>query len=400
MRPTMRSDETYARYQDLQAYVSWTPADAERVRAIGSLVKPVFATLIDDFYQEIDRHPGARDVITGGAEQIARLKQSLHAWLEELFAGVYDEAYVQRRSKVGRRHVEIGLEQIYTNVALSRLRKGLALALSNAWNGDPRELVLAAESLHRLIDLDLAIIEDAYQSAYVRRQQQSDRLAAIGQVAGGIAHELRNPLNVVQTSIYYLLNAKQLTPEKLADHLRRIERQVGLADGVITALSDFARLPIPTLQNMPLEGCLREVLETTILPEHIKVHLDIAPDVSKLLGDPGQLKIVFGNLIRNSRDAMAGGGELTITARKANNREVEITVADTGVGIKPEDLERIMEPLYSTKARGIGLGLAITRAIIDKHQGKLRVASELGRGSQFSVTLPGAVEEEAAQVRS
>jgi two-component system sensor kinase FixL len=102
------------------------------------------------------------------------------------------------------------------------------------------------------------------------------------------------------------------------------------------------------------------------------------------------LKIVFGNLIRNARDAMANGGRLEMTARPADGNSIEIVVVDTGVGIKPEDLERIMEPLYSTKARGIGLGLAITRAIIDKHHGRLRVTSEPGKGSRFSVTLPAA----------
>lgn len=155
--------------------------------------------------------------------QIARLKHSLETWLEELFAGTYDETYVQRRSKVGKRHVEIGLEQIYTNAALSRLRKGLVKVLASEWAGSSDDLHLATESLHRLIDLDLAIIEYTYQSEYFRRQQQNDRLAAIGQVAGGIAHELRNPLNVVKTSIYYLLNAKQVTPAKLTDHLQRID---------------------------------------------------------------------------------------------------------------------------------------------------------------------------------
>src|SRR5438093_8079356 len=100
-------------------------------------------------------------------------------------------------------------------------------------------------SLNTLLDLDLAIIEDAYQAEYTARQQRTERLAAIGQVAGGIAHELRNPLNVVKTSVYYLLNARNPTPAKTAEHLQRIERHVVVADGVITALSNFARLPLP-----------------------------------------------------------------------------------------------------------------------------------------------------------
>jgi len=386
----MPQQTVFERYQDLQAYVGWTSADAARVSNLVPLVESSFVPLVEDFYQEIDRHPEARKVITGGAEQIARLKGTLVVWLKELFAGNYDAAYVQRRSNVGLRHVEIGLEQIYTNAALSRLRKGLLQTISEAWSGTAHELAVAVDSLNRLLDLDLAMIEDAYQTEYERRRRQSDRLATIGQVAGGIAHELRNPLNVIKTSVYYLLNARQVTPEKRAEHLQRIERQVSTADGVITALNDFARLPIPSLERMPIEALLRDVLENTPLPKSVEVQIDVPLSVPDLLGDAAQVKIVFGNLIRNARDAMPSGGRLTLSAQRIEGDQVEIWVIDTGVGIKPEDLERVMEPLYSTKARGIGLGLAITRAIVEKHQGRLRVTSELGRGTEFIVTLPAA----------
>jgi len=386
----MGTSEVFRRFQDLQQYVGWSSADADRVVQLLPLVEGTFVTLIEDFYEEIDRHPDARKVVTGGAEQVERLKGTLIVWLKELFAGRYDHEYVRRRSDVGRRHVEIGLEQIYTNVALSRLRKGLLRTVAGNWRGTAVELAASIESLNALLDLDLAIIEDAYQMEYERRRRQSDRLATIGQVAGGIAHELRNPLNVIKTSVYYLLNAKHATAEKRAEHLARIERQVSVADGVITALNDFARLPLPALTRMAIEPCLREVLETNALPANIVVSIDVPASIPDLLGDPGQLKIVFGNLVRNARDAMPNGGKLDLSASRSD-QEVEIKVCDTGVGIKPEDLERVMEPLYSTKARGIGLGLAITRAIVDKHQGRLRVSSQLGAGTQFVVTLPAAV---------
>jgi len=386
----MPDQKVFERYRDLQAYVGWTPDDVARVLQLAPLVESSFVPLVEDFYQEIDRHPDARKVVTGGTEQIDRLKGTLVIWLGELFAGNYDAAYVRRRSNVGLRHVEIGLEQIYTNAALSRLRKGLLKTIGESWRGTAAELAAAVDSLNRLLDLDLAIIEDAYQTEYERRRRQSDRLATIGQVAGGIAHELRNPLNVIKTSVYYLLNARQSTPEKRAEHLQRIERQVSTADGVITALNDFARLPIPSLERMAIETCLRDILESTSLPENVVVHIDVPSSVPDLLGDAGQLKIVFANLIRNAREAMPAGGNLNLSAKKTDGDQVEVFVADTGVGIKPEDLDRVMEPLYSTKARGIGLGLAITRAIVEKHLGRLRVTSEQGNGTQFVVTLPAA----------
>ncbi len=171
------------------------------------LLEPALPALIDDFYEEIERHPETRQVITGGQPQVKRLKGTLIRWLHELLSGPYDADYVERRWRVGHRHVEIGLEQVFTNAALSRLRTGLNRILSDAPETPELDVRTATQSLNRLLDLDLAIIEDAYQTEFALRQQRIERLAAIGQIAGGVAHEVRNPLNVIKTSVYYLLNA-------------------------------------------------------------------------------------------------------------------------------------------------------------------------------------------------
>jgi two-component system NtrC family sensor kinase len=379
----------YQRYQQLQRYVNWTESDAARVQTIGRLVAPYFAALVDDFYSEIENHPEAKKVITGGDEQIARLKKTLVRWLEELFSGCYDRDYVERRWRVGFRHVEIGLIQVYTNAALSRLRRGLLAALEKEWHETIQELLVIRESLNMLIDLDLAIIEDAYQTEFQRRQAAAERLATIGKVAGGVAHELRNPLNVVKTSVYYLLNAKNAPPEKIKTHLERIERQVGVADRVITALNDFARLPLPQLERVDVEASLQEVLELNSMPSNVAVEWSIGAPPPAVMGDHAQLHIVLSNLIRNARDAMSSGGTLRLGARESRD-QVEITVQDTGVGIPPENLSRILEPLYSTKAKGMGLGLSIAHEILGRHNGALHVTSELGVGSVFTIRLPRA----------
>ncbi len=384
----------FERYRELQSYVGWTEADARRVAASAPLLEPFLQALIDDFYEEIERHPDARKVITGGRAQIERLKGTLIQWIRDLLSGVYDEAYVARRWRVGWRHVEIGLEQVYTNVALSRLRTGMVRALQENWPGEPDVLRETVRSLDRLLDLDLAIIEDAYQAEYAGRLQRTERLATLGQVAGGVAHELRNPLNVVKTSVYYLLNARNPTAEKRADHLRRIERNVELADNVITALSNFARMPVPEMRPIAVESMVHEVLEINPPGDHIEVSLECPPGLPCALGDLDQLRIALGNLVRNARDAMPGGGRLTVAAHAEDGR-LEISVADTGSGIEESELARIMEPLYSTKARGLGLGLAIARSIVERNQGIIRVDSEPGRGSVFTVRLIAAPREGA-----
>jgi signal transduction histidine kinase len=387
----MTPDERFRRYQDLQRYVGWTDEDAHNVRSVAGLLDPYLGGLVDDFYEEIERHPDARKVITGGPAQIERLKGTLVAWLRELLAGPYDQTYVERRWRVGWRHVEIGLDQVYTNTALSRLRRGLLRALADRWTGEVSELLPIRQSLNTLLDLDLAIIEDAYQAEYLARRQRVERLAAIGQVGGGVAHELRNPLNVIKTSVYYLLNARNPTPEKRDEHLRRIERHVTLADGVITALSNFARMPLPDLKPVAVRRVVEEAVEVNPPPDTVRVVHDWPGDLPSVLADTDQLRIVFANLVRNAREAMPHGGTLTVAGRRVEGH-VEVSVADTGAGIPPEHLSRIMEPLYTTKARGLGLGLALARAILEKNRGSLSAVSRPGEGTTFTVRLTAATE--------
>jgi signal transduction histidine kinase len=281
-------------------------------------------------------------------------------------------------------------------MALSRLRKEIHRFVEKAWTGEKAELLKSRDALNMLLDLDLAIIQDAYQEEYLNRQQQAERLAAIGQVAGGIAHELRNPLNVIKTSVYYLLNAKNPSPEKTAEHLGRIEKQVARSDGVITALSNFAKLPIPNLQPFVLEAFLKETVQDAEIPQEIATLIDCSFDVQNAVGDASQLQIVMRNLIKNACDAMPGGGQLTIQAQEADGN-VAISVVDTGHGIEPENLHRIMQPLFTTKARGIGLGLAMARAIAEKHGGSLTAQSVPGQGSTFTLLLPAKANRDGVQ---
>jgi transcriptional regulator with PAS, ATPase and Fis domain/truncated hemoglobin YjbI len=159
------------KYYELQRYVGWSEEDQNRVTSIGLDLLARCEPLIDDFYEEILRHPRAAQVITGGQEQISRLKTTLRQWLRQLLTGPYDHDYVVLRSNVGRKHADIGLDQLFTNAAISRLRTGLFYLLQGLWKGATAELVQTIVSLNKLLDLDLAIIEDAYQTAYLSRQE-------------------------------------------------------------------------------------------------------------------------------------------------------------------------------------------------------------------------------------
>lgn len=381
--PTRR---LFDRYRELQGYVGWDDENARTIESLQPLVEPHFPQLVEDFYDEIQRHPDALKVITGGEPQIERLKQTLIGWLQDLFSGRYDEDYVGRRWKIGYRHVEIGLDQVYTNVALSRLRRGLLAAIEESATNSTPDLLHARSVLNTLLDLDLALIEDAYQTEHTNRQQSMERLATVGKVAGGVAHELRNPLNVIKTSVFYLLNARNPNPEKTAKHLNRIERQVGVADDVIVSLSSFARMPFPNQQPFAVGPFLREVLDEHEIADGIDASIECPDHVPMILADRGQMKIVFSNLIRNACDAMPDGGRLILSAEDEGEC-VGVCVSDTGHGIEAEHLARVMEPFFSTKSRGIGLGLALAKALVEKNDGRLSVESEIRQGTTFTVLL-------------
>jgi len=165
----------FKRYKELQAYVGWTDEDAVRVASVAAIVEANMDVLIRDFYAEIQRHPEAAQVITGGSPQIARLMASLRAWLTESLECRSDADYVQRRWKIGLRHAEIGLNPAYTSAAMSRLRNGLINILATETNHSPTEFCNLVQSFNKLLDLDLSIIQDAYEAEYLSREKVAER---------------------------------------------------------------------------------------------------------------------------------------------------------------------------------------------------------------------------------
>lgn len=275
------------------------------------------------------------------------------------------------------------------------------LAVSEISAGPPRlfagivrDITDIKDAQRKLTQLNQELEQRVRQRTMQLREAQSElvrneRLATLGQVSGGIAHEIRNPLNAIKTSSYYLLNAKAPSEEKVREHLERIDRQVSLIDNVVTALTDVARLPEPQLDQCDIRMVVAQVSAAVAIDDSITIVNDIPSDLPKALVDSNQIPIVFRNLIRNARDAMTDGGTLTISAQVLKD-QLAIHVTDTGIGISKDDLRRITEPLYSTKTKGMGLGLAISKAIIEKNGGQLDVKSEVGKGTTFTVLLRAA----------
>lgn len=233
-------------------------------------------------------------------------------------------------------------------------------------------------------------------SRLLRQQQEelirSERLASIGRLAAGVAHEINNPISTI-SSIAQWLGKRHRADKELQVQFGTIEQQADRCAGIVQRLLDFAHPSSPEATTVDIHELLRNSLS------FLKHALDRSGIVTvtqyeapehHVIGDPHQLMQVLINLTLNAVHAMPNGGELTISTERATNWNVQIVFSDTGMGIPAEILSSIFDPFFTTKepGEGTGLGLAISHTIIEQHQGTIKVSSEPGTGSQFVITLP------------
>jgi signal transduction histidine kinase len=221
------------------------------------------------------------------------------------------------------------------------------------------------------------------QTALVRRE----KLAILGQLASGVGHELRNPLGVMTNAVYYL-EAIQSGPPKVREYLEILRNQIRLSEKIVGDLLDFARVRPPALESVVLPELVESQLGRAAVPENVRVSREFPGDLPTAHVDPIQIGQVVLNLLTNAIQAMEEtGGVLTLTGRRAEDG-VMLEVTDTGPGMTPDVLAQVFEPLFTTKARGIGLGLAVSRSLAEANAGTIVAASEPGRGATFTLTLP------------
>ncbi|HEY6100675.1 MAG TPA: ATP-binding protein [Anaeromyxobacter sp.] len=251
-------------------------------------------------------------------------------------------------------------------------------------------------------DIGLLAREFNAMAASLDRQRdelrRAERLATIGRISAQITHEIRNPLNAIGLNAELLeeeLEQAETPPREAVQLVQAISREVDRLNGVAEEYLRFAKPPRQELARQDLAeilGSLLDFLAPELAAARIEVRRELAPGLPAVRGDEGQLRAVFLNLLRNSREAMPRGGTVTVATRRAG-ATVEVVVGDTGGGIPPEDLTRIFEAFYSTKERGTGLGLAFAQQVVKEHGGTIRCESALGRGTTFTINLPAEREE-------
>jgi len=387
--------ETYLR--SLETYVGFTEESSALLRAARPYVAPHVAGIIDDFYATIEAHPGARQSITGGEAQINRLKRTLERWLDDMLLGPHDEDYVLRRSRIGRVHVRINLPQAYMFTAMNRMRIQVAAVIQRALEAEPLLRDETVVALHQIMDIELAIMLETYREDLEAKNRTAERLATIGQFAAGIGHELRNPLGVVETSVFLLRQHFQQQPgppdPKVLRHLDKISAEVKRSTSTIEDLLELARNRPPHRQLVSVRALLEGAAAAAHLPATVDVTLDaVATDMARL--DPDQITRVLTNLLINAGQAIDAVGPGRVEVRAARDGDVtRIQIHDTGPGIPAEIRHRVFEALFTTKARGTGLGLALCSRIAEAHGGSVTLEPS-ETGATFLVTIPDAARAE------
>lgn len=235
----------------------------------------------------------------------------------------------------------------------------------------------------------LLCLEDITERKRLEEQlRRSEKLAVLGQLAGGVGHELRNPLGAIKNAAYFLnMVLKQPKPE-VKETLEILDREVASCEHIINSLLEFARQKQPTKRKIDITDVIQRALSHIRVPEKVEVVSQLDRALPPTLADPDQLSQVFGNIILNAIQAMPEGGRLVIKSSVPEPNWVAISFTDSGIGIPPEAMKRLFEPLFTTKAKGIGLGLAIVKTLVEGHTGTIEAQSELGKGSTFTVKLP------------
>ena len=227
------------------------------------------------------------------------------------------------------------------------------------------------------------------QGTLVRRE----RLAILGQLAGSVGHELRNPLGVMTNAVYYLEAVLTHSPDSVQEYLGILRTQIGLSEKIISDLLDYARVKPPQREHVSLEQLVQEQRGRVLPHDGVRVVTDFPADLEQVYIDRVQIGQIVLNLLANAIQAMPDeGGTLTLRGRGVATDWVVLDVEDTGSGIAPEAQEKVFEPLFTTKARGIGLGLAVSRGLAQANGGALTLVSTIGRGTTFSLRLPTRLE--------
>lgn len=382
-RGKLRGMETL--FQELKRYVLWSTVDEQAIHALQPILAPELERIADTFYRRILDHESARLALEGGESQVGRLKVSLVVWLQRLLSGPWDEDYFELRCRIGRVHVRIALPQHYMFGAMNVIRQEFDQILLHEYASRSEELSRARAAVSKIFDLELAIMLHTYREDLLAQQNRVERLSTFGQLVGAIGHELRNPLGVIESSLY-ILRGRTGGDERMLKHVNRIGEQLTISNNIITGLLDMIRDKPLVRERVQLQALYESAWSGLSVPPGVSVKVDGLDALPEIDGDATQLRQVLRNLLENALQAVGQSGAITVRARPVGGK-VEVAIADSGPGVDPAIRQRLFEPLITGRPGGIGLGLSLVKRFVERHGGSIVYAPE-GAGARFVISLP------------
>jgi signal transduction histidine kinase len=380
--------------EELLAFVGLGDEDRARLRALHPRLAPALPVIAERFYEAVFASPGAAAVLSSPS-QIERLRGSLIDWMSTGLLGPYDERFYEKRSRIGRRHVGIGLASHVMFTAMNVLRLAYQDRIMELYPAGEAFPVL--RSVHKLLDCELAIMVQHYeldtQDKLIARERkaQADRVLAMQTMSAGLAHEVRNPLNAAKLQLELLERRlrRHTDDPRLTEPTELAQKEIERLTVLLNEFLIFARPPELHPQEADVVAIVRQVVDLDrIAVAERGASLELAADPPQLLAqvDVTKLHQLVLNLVRNAGEAVPAGGHVLVRVSALGER-CQIRIQDDGPGIPDHVRTRIYEPFFSTKEGGTGLGMSIAHSLVTLHGGSIEL--ETGpHGTTFDVILP------------